>query len=109
MKDVIKSGGEWISSLALESLASSCSGVAEVAAVAVPDAKWGERPIMHVVPLDGEDLDMLDLKIRASIEADILAGNLSKWAMSEQIKFVSKIPKTSVGKINKKILRELYS
>ncbi|MDA9930238.1 long-chain-fatty-acid--CoA ligase [Alphaproteobacteria bacterium] len=104
MKDVIKSGGEWLSSLALESLASGVEGVDEVAAIGIQDAKWGERPALLVVGKN-DDQATIESDIRAAITAQIEAGGLSKWAMPEIIRFVDEIAKTSVGKIDKKRLR----
>ncbi|MDB2513504.1 fatty acid--CoA ligase [Alphaproteobacteria bacterium] len=109
IKDVIKSGGEWISSLTLESLVSSCDDVAEVAAIAVPDVKWGERPLLLVVPVNAAASDRLDAAIRQLLEAEIAAGRLSKWAMPERIDIVAEIPKTSVGKLDKKAMRQRYA
>ena len=109
IKDVIKSGGEWISSLTLESLVSSCDDVAEVAAIAVPDVKWGERPLLLVVPVNAAASDRLDAAIRQLLEAEIAAGRLSKWAMPERIEIVTEIPKTSVGKLDKKAMRQRYA
>jgi len=109
IKDVIKSGGEWISSLTLESLVSSCDNVAEVAAIAVPDVKWGERPLLLVVPVNAAASDRLDAAIRQLLEAEIAKGRLSKWAMPERIEIVAEIPKTSVGKLDKKVMRQRYA
>ncbi|MGB1923826.1 MAG: fatty acid--CoA ligase [Candidatus Puniceispirillaceae bacterium] len=109
IKDVIKSGGEWISSLTLESLVSSCDNVAEVAAIAVPDVKWGERPLLLVVPVNAAASDRLDAAIRQLLEAEIATGRLSKWAMPERIEIVAEIPKTSVGKLDKKVMRQRYA
>lgn len=109
IKDVIKSGGEWISSLTLESLVSSCDNVAEVAAIAVPDVKWGERPLLLVVPVNAAASDTLDAAIRQLLEAEIATGRLSKWAMPERIEIVAEIPKTSVGKLDKKVMRQRYA
>jgi fatty-acyl-CoA synthase len=109
IKDVIKSGGEWVSSLTLESLVSSCDDVAEVAAIAVPDVKWGERPLLLVVPVNAAASDRLDTAIRQLLEAEIAAGRLSKWAMPERIEIVAEIPKTSVGKLDKKAMRQRYA
>ena len=108
IKDVIKSGGEWISSLELEDIASKCDGVKEVAAIGVPDQKWGERPIL-IVSLDGKvkKSDIL-FNVKNKIKQHVDAGIISKWAMPDKIEFVSEIDKTSVGKINKKLLREKF-
>ena len=105
MKDVIKSGGEWVSSLALESLASAVDGVGEVAAIGIPDPQWGERPLLLVVMADGNDHLAVEDAIRAALGDAVSAGSLSKWAMPEDIRFVDEIAKTSVGKIDKKALR----
>ena len=105
MKDVIKSGGEWVSSLELESIASSVEGVAEVAAIGMPDPKWGERPLLLVVLVEGADPSQIERAIKAAFAEMVDAGSLSKWAVPEKIRFVSEIAKTSVGKIDKKALR----
>lgn len=107
IKDVIKSGGEWISSLALESIASACTGVAEVAAIGIPDAKWGERPLLLIVPNASQPCDK-DL-IMMAIQAEITAGHMSKWALPDRVELVEVIDKTSVGKIDKKALRTRFA
>lgn len=105
MKDVIKSGGEWVSSLELESLASAIDGVAEVAAIGVQDEKWGERPVLLIVAQDGADEGAIKDGIVSASQAAVAAGSLSKWAVPDQFRFVAEIAKTSVGKIDKKRLR----
>ena len=105
IKDVIKSGGEWVSSLELESLASAVNGVAEVAAIGVPDEKWGERPLLLIVAQDGADENVIRDGIMKATQSAVNAGELSKWAVPDQLFFVAEIPKTSVGKIDKKRLR----
>jgi len=105
MKDVIKSGGEWVSSLALESLASAVEGVAEVAAIGMPEPKWGERPLLLIVPVEAADPSAIERAVKAAFAGIVDAGGLSKWAVPEEIRFVSEIAKTSVGKIDKKALR----
>ena len=105
MKDVIKSGGEWVSSLALESLASAIDGVVEAAALGVPDAKWGERPLLLIVAANGADTEAVERALFAAFRERIAAGELSKWAMPDDIRFVEAIAKTSVGKIDKKAIR----
>jgi len=109
MKDVIKSGGEWISSLELESISSAVNGVVEVAAIGVPDPKWGERPMLLVVADDVVDRQAVSAGITAAIKSAIAAGSLSKWAMPDEIRFVDQIAKTSVGKIDKKAIRAALS
>jgi fatty-acyl-CoA synthase len=106
LKDVIKSGGEWISSLTLEDLISLYPGVVEVAVIGVPDEKWGERPLAIVVPESGKQLSADE--IREHLMKYVEEGKITKWAIPEKIIFEESLPKTSVGKIDKKILREKY-
>ena len=105
MKDVIKSGGEWVSSLALESIASAVEGIAEVAAIGIPDPRWGERPLLLVVAADGADQPIVEAAVKTAFADAASSGGLSKWAIPEEIRFVAEIAKTSVGKIDKKALR----
>ncbi len=109
MKDVIKSGGEWISSLQLENIASQCEGVGEVAAIGIPDQRWGERPLLIVTrsPECARKVSAEDIKNAIRVCVD--NGNLSRWAVPERVEFVDAIEKTSVGKLDKKTLRALYS
>ena len=100
LKDVIKSGGEWISSLELESIVSAVPGVLDVAAVGMPDPRWGERPVVLVV-----SKAVVEAEVHAAVAAAIVAGRLSKWAAPERVLTVEAIPKTSVGKIDKKRIR----
>ena len=100
LKDVIKSGGEWISSLEIESLVSAVPGVVETAVVGIPDPKWGERPVVLVVAKTD-----VEAAVQAAVQAAIAAGRLSKWAAPERVLTVAAIPKTSVGKIDKKAIR----
>lgn len=103
IKDVIKSGGEWISSIDLENRIGLHGAVAETAVVGMPDVKWGERPYALIVVKPGGDLSVADIKDH--IQQYIDNGQISKWAMPEKIEFVGAIPKTSVGKIDKKKIR----
>ena len=105
IKDVIKTGGEWISSLELENLLSEHPAVTSVAVVGIPDAQWGERPMALVVCGAGECItpDMLVAHLHQYVER----GHINKWAIPKQIRVVTDIPKTSVGKINKRLIREL--
>ena len=105
IKDVIKSGGEWVSSLALESIASGVSGVREVAAIGIPDPQWGERPLLFIVGTEGFDRSAVEEAVGAVFDAKVAAGKLSKWAVPKDIRFVGEIAKTSVGKIDKRALR----
>ncbi len=109
MKDVIKSGGEWISSLDLESIASRCEGVGEVAAIGVPDARWGERPLLLVVRRPESETTVTADDIRNAIRTQVTAGRISRWAVPERVEFVEKLDKTSVGKLDKKALRTRYA
>jgi fatty-acyl-CoA synthase len=108
LKDVIKSGGEWISSLDLESLISRHPAVAEVAVIGVPDARWGERPLALVVACAEAKATVNADAIKAHLLAFAAAGTLSKAAIPERILFVDAIDKTSVGKLDKKLLRQKY-
>ena len=108
IKDIIKSGGEWISSLQIEDIVSKCKGVKEVAAIGVKDSKWGERPIIIVAKITRENTQDINKRIIERISNEIKKGALSKWAMPDKIEYVKEIEKTSVGKINKKLLREKY-
>lgn len=106
LKDVIKSGGEWISSLEIEGHILRVPGVAEVAVIGVPDERWGERPLAFVVPSRPGAVSSEDIleALRRAAEA----GEISRYAVPDRIVFLEEIPKTSVGKINKRALRERY-
>ncbi|MDK2796259.1 MAG: hypothetical protein PWQ58_1458, partial [Archaeoglobaceae archaeon] len=106
LKDVIKSGGEWISSLTLENLLSLNPKVREVAVIGIPDEKWGERPLAIVVPMPGVQLTAEELKEYLMKYAE--QGVITKWAVPEKYVFVDELPKTSVGKIDKKVLRQKF-
>jgi fatty-acyl-CoA synthase len=106
-KDVIKSGGEWISSIAVENLINQHPAVQEVAVIGVVDAKWGERPLALVVLRPGVDLTAQAL--REDLMARARGGAISTYAVPERYVFVSEIPKTSVGKLDKKRLRETHA
>ena len=108
IKDIIKSGGEWISSLQIEDIVSKCKGVKEVAAIGIKDVKWGERPIIIVAKIVTENAEDITKRIKERISNEIKKGLLSKWAMPDKIEYVKEIEKTSVGKVNKKLLREKY-
>ncbi|MCR9151404.1 MAG: fatty acid--CoA ligase [Rhodobacteraceae bacterium] len=107
LKDVIKSGGEWVSSLALESLASTVDGVSEVAAIGIADPTWGERPLLVVV-VGGDPAGIRD-RLHAAFGQAVARGALSKWAVPERIEFLDSLPKTSVGKLDKKALRRRFA
>ncbi|MET7823487.1 long-chain fatty acid--CoA ligase [Streptomyces sp. NPDC005386] len=103
-KDVIKSGGEWISSVDLENALMSHPDVAEAAVVAVPDEKWGERPLATVVLREGSTADFASLRAFLAEE-----GKIAKWQLPERWTIVEAVPKTSVGKFDKKVLRRQYA
>ncbi|WP_346910971.1 long-chain-fatty-acid--CoA ligase [uncultured Roseibium sp.] len=101
-KDVIKSGGEWISSIDIENVAVGHPKVAEVACIAVPHSKWGERPMICVVPQDGEEVD----------PAEVLAmydGKVAKWWIPDHVEVVESLPHTATGKLSKLTLRERFA
>jgi fatty-acyl-CoA synthase len=106
IKDVIKTGGEWVSSLQIEDLISRHPAVAEVAVIGVPDPKWGERPLPLIVPKPGQSIDVDALRVHLS--GWVERGELSRFALPDRVLIVDAIAKTSVGKINKKLLRELH-
>jgi fatty-acyl-CoA synthase len=101
-KDVIKSGGEWISSVALETLLVGHPDVLEDAVIAVPDERWDERPLASVVLKPGSSTSPEDLR-------DFVAGQVAKFWVPERWAVVDEIPKTSVGKYDKKVLRAMYA
>lgn len=103
IKDVIKTGGEWVSSLELEDLVSRHPAVREVAVVGVPDPQWGERPFALLVLREGQTLDAKALK--EHLKPFVEQGHINKWAIPSQIAVVTEIPKTSVGKLDKKRIR----
>ncbi|GJH08126.1 fatty acid--CoA ligase [Caballeronia novacaledonica] len=106
MKDVIKSGGEWISSLEVESLISMHPGVAEVAVIGVSDEKWGERPVALVVVR--ADAVITEDEIKRHVLTFSASGRISKYAVPQIVRFVDGLEKTSVGKVNKKWLRAQF-
>ncbi|MFK4751833.1 fatty acid--CoA ligase [Oceanobacter antarcticus] len=107
IKDVIKTGGEWVSSLEIESLISLHPDVSEVAVVGVPDKRWDERPLARVVAM--KDSQLTAELLKAHLQGYVDSGRINKWAIPEIIHIVAEIPKTSVGKINKKRLREMIA
>ena len=101
-KDVIKSGGEWISSVELENALMAHPAIAEAAVIAVPDEKWDERPLAAVVLREGQTATADELR-------DFLAPNFAKWWLPDRFEFIQEIPKTSVGKFRKTELREMFA
>jgi fatty-acyl-CoA synthase len=109
IKDVIKTGGEWVSSLELEDIISQCNGVSEVAVIGVPDEKWGERPMALVTLKPDFAGKITESDVRTHVKSFADKGVISKWAAPDRVLFVEAIEKTSVGKIDKKLLRQKYS
>lgn len=103
LKDVIKTGGEWVSSLELESIISEYPAVNEVAVVGIRDDKWGERPLPMIVLKAGQSATLEDIKAHVQKYAD--AGHISRYAIPDQVRFVETLAKTSVGKLNKNAIR----
>jgi len=101
-KDVIKSGGEWISSMELENHLLAHPDVLEAVVIGVPDERWDERPLACVVMKPGASTTMEQLR-------DFLAGRVARWWLPERWAFIGEVPKTSVGKLDKKVLRSRYA
>jgi fatty-acyl-CoA synthase len=97
-KDVIKSGGEWISSVELENEVMAHPDVVEAAVIAKPDERWAERPLCCVVLREGADTGAQEL-------VEHLQGRVAKWWLPDEFAFIAEVPKTSVGKFDKKVLR----
>lgn len=108
IKDVIKSGGEWISSLDLENLMSQHEAVLESAAIGVPDDKWGERPLMIITLKPEYKGRITPHELKKFLERFASAGKIPKFGVPDIYEIVDSIPKTSVGKLDKKALRKNY-
>jgi fatty-acyl-CoA synthase len=107
LKDLIRSGCEWISSLQLEDLILRHSGVAEAAVIGVPDPKWGERPLAILVAKPGQEVS--ETQIRAHLHGFVEKGIITSYSVPDRIVVVEDLPKTSVGKLDKKVLRERFA
>jgi len=107
-KDVIKSGGEWISSITLESLISIHPGVSEVAVIGKPHEKWGERPLAIIVPKPEYKGKLSEDDIKSHLMKFVDEGRIPKWWIPDYYEFVDELPKTGTGKINKRELRAKY-
>jgi fatty-acyl-CoA synthase len=103
IKDVVKTGGEWVSSLDIEDLILRVPGVVEAAVIGVPDEKWGERPVAFVVRK--AEPDASEEEIRRHVQQFAERGAISRYAVPDRVYFVDAIPKTSVGKLDKKVIR----
>ncbi|HWK27838.1 MAG TPA: long-chain fatty acid--CoA ligase [Solirubrobacter sp.] len=101
-KDLVKSGGEWISSVELENAIMAHPDVAEAAVIGIPDEKWSERPLACVVVREGASLTLASLQ-------EFLAGRVPKWWIPNDLELIEEVPKTSVGKFSKKTLRERFA
>lgn len=108
IKDVIKSGGEWISSLDLENHLSQHEAVLESAAIGIKDEKWGERPLMLVVLKPDFGTKVTEADLKGHMQAAAEAGKLPRYGVPEHYRIVDELPKTSVGKLDKKVLRKMY-
>jgi len=106
LKDVIKTGGEWVSSLQLEDILLKHPQIQEVAVIGIPDPRWSERPAAVIVPKPGAGLDAD--AVRAHVKQFADAGTISKFAIPQAVTFVDSLPKTSVGKLDKKLMRTRY-
>jgi fatty-acyl-CoA synthase len=102
-KDLIKSGGEWISSVDLEGEIMAMPSVLEAAVVGIPDAKWQERPLAAVVPRPGFTVTLED------IHSHLLSHGWARWQLPDRLEIISEVPRTSVGKYDKKVLRGQFS
>ncbi|MEM7570339.1 MAG: long-chain fatty acid--CoA ligase, partial [Pseudomonadota bacterium] len=100
-KDVIKSGGEWISSIDLENEAVGHPSVAEAAVIGISHPKWDERPLLIIIKKEGAELSKADM-------LDFLKDKIAKWWMPDDVVFVDEIPHTATGKIQKLALREQF-
>jgi len=108
IKDVIKTGGEWISSLQLEDIIMHRVGVAECAVIGVKDPRWGERPLALIVRDPKAEAPVTEEDIKAHVLGFTEKGVISKFAVPQKILFVDALAKTSVGKFDKKALRAQY-
>ncbi len=107
LKDVIKTGGEWLCSLTIEDVISDLDEVEMVAVVGVPDPKWGERPIAVMVPVAGRAITLEQLNDH--LGRAIASGEISRYARLERLEIMDALPRTSVGKIDKKALRAQFA
>ena len=101
-KDVIKSGGEWISSIEIENIAVGHENVMEAAVIGIAHPKWDERPLLIIVPNEGAELSKEEV-------LGYLEGKIAKWWMPDDVAFVDEIPHTATGKIQKLTLRQQFA
>jgi len=108
LKDVIKTGGEWISSLELEDIISRHPAVSEVAVIGVPDEKWGERPMALVVAKPDHKAKLTQEDIKTFVAKFASDGTIPKYGVPDRVMLIDALPKTSVGKMNKKEMRKQF-
>ena len=108
-KDVIKTGGEWVSSLEIEDMLSQHPAVSESAVIAIPDQRWGERPLALVVLKTDVTASVMPQQLREHVARYADKGLISKYAVPDTIRLIDAIPRTSVGKVDKKALRQMYA
>jgi fatty-acyl-CoA synthase len=106
LKDLIKTGGEWVSSIAIEEALLEHDSVAQAAVISIPDERWGERPVAYVVARDGRQVDPLALT--GMLRDAAALGSISRYAVTEAIHVLDTLPLTGVGKIDKVALRVLH-
>ncbi|MGO9421918.1 AMP-binding enzyme, partial [Roseiarcus sp.] len=109
LKDIVKSGGEWISSIQLENIIMEKPGVKRAAVIAMKDVKWGERPLALVLLEPDQVNEVGEDDIRLHVASYVERGIISKIAIPENVTFVAELPLTSVGKVDKKKLRVAYA
>ena len=109
LKDVIKTGGEWVSSLDLENMIEQSKFVKQAAVIGVPDEKWGERPVAFVTKTADTDEATSEEDIKKILLNFVETGKIEKWAIPNKFIFLEELPKTSVGKLDKKLLRKMYA
>ncbi len=102
-KDLIKSGGEWISSVDMEGQLMGMEGVMEAAVIAIPDPKWQERPLAVITLRPGAELAL------ETVRSYLLTSGWASWQLPDRIEIVETLPKTSVGKFDKKVLRQRFA
>jgi fatty-acyl-CoA synthase len=108
LKDVIKTGGEWVSSLDMENQVSQHPAVSEAAVIGIPDAKWGERPLVIIVPRPEFKGKLTSDEMRSYMKKLADEGKIPKYGIPERYEFVDAMPRTSVGKVNKVELRKTF-
>jgi fatty-acyl-CoA synthase len=108
LKDVVKTGGEWVSSLDMENQVSQHPAVSEAAVIGIPDAKWGERPLVIIVPRPEFKGKLTIEEMRSYMKKLADEGKIPKYGIPERYEFVDAMPRTSVGKVNKIELRKTF-